>query len=951
MARYEDRPTEGFGYRGSSGSHRGGEHSGSGRGWRGRDSRGRGGSSGYPGRGGSKFYKASYSDDAKENVDKLFNKKYKFECSVHEEWVLPHHTSMFQTREVLIPELEELKEKLNTARDQLDTTEPLSWRKHTNFTNRAGSLVGGLSREYQTEMCTMNWAKMHEILWSFEIISKSAVKYNSVHLCEAPGAFVTSLNHFLKTHRTDCVWKWIAITLNPYHEGNSLTPYSDQDLLMSESKSCWFVGPDNTGDITHWENVVALKEAIKKDMKDSHMVTADGGLSSFSDPNRQEEQLSKLLYCEVVCGLLLLAKEGTLIAKTFTIFEPQTISLLYLLTCCFEEVNFFKAVTSKATNSEHYLVCRRYKGRPAVSKKHWEHLINHYGEDVSATTLFPMESIPKSFISEVIKCAKEFTNYQVKAIETNLDLYDCMTFSEKKQILEERDLTCDKYKTKCYLKKLSRDKAIVPTMLLDGSRLTVVPVVRSDDIVREWLERRSVDSFLAHISHRKQNSDRGSVSDGVPEAKVARISLDPDAALAVKQVLSAVWFDGSKVADKSGVTSMEMEPIDVQWLRSSTSSTYDITKDIQSLEGAKIAKVVNSRFCHNDIVKSLSTTLVQSQIMDSGHVDEHTHISNHMTPGHALLAQDPPFFLTKDGVNFAALDYMTGIVRKSSEVLLFMDLAGAPSGFSHYIYWRRQSLAKGWGLVRVEHPILGPGSVIERLAPWETFQVLGPHNGVDICDSTTIRSLCAGVENYCPDGVHLVVGDVPDVAFGAHSPGEAELLVNQHLLTQFVCALKILGKGGVFVCRCYGLLTRFSAGILFLMYKLFREVTVIKPFTSSPTSSERFIVCRGYHGCKAEVTDKLLDINGAVSALRDEVNEKGVAILEIVPMQVLLEETFHRYLTQSNERVAKYQAKMIQNLEQAFQSPEHLPSVESQQLLCKGTMEILELPAIPTFIS
>ncbi len=62
---------------------------------------------------------------------------------------------MFQTREVLIPELEELKEKLNTARDQLDTTEPLSWRKHTNFTNRAGSLVGGLSREYQTEMCTM----------------------------------------------------------------------------------------------------------------------------------------------------------------------------------------------------------------------------------------------------------------------------------------------------------------------------------------------------------------------------------------------------------------------------------------------------------------------------------------------------------------------------------------------------------------------------------------------------------------------------------------------------------------------------------------------------------------------------------------------------------------------------------------------------------------------------
>ena len=62
---------------------------------------------------------------------------------------------MFQKRDGLLPELEELKEKLNTARDQLDTTEQSSWRKHTNFTNRAGSLVGGLSREYQTEMCTM----------------------------------------------------------------------------------------------------------------------------------------------------------------------------------------------------------------------------------------------------------------------------------------------------------------------------------------------------------------------------------------------------------------------------------------------------------------------------------------------------------------------------------------------------------------------------------------------------------------------------------------------------------------------------------------------------------------------------------------------------------------------------------------------------------------------------
>ena len=75
------------------------------------------------------------------------------------------------------------------------------------------------------------------------------------------------------------------------------------------------------------------------------------------------------------------------------------------------------------------------------------------------------------------------------------------------------------------------------------------------------------ENWYSFSTFTHQSSDRGSVSDGMPEAKVPRISLDPDASLAVKQVLSAVWFDGSKVADKSGVTSMEMEPMDVQWLR------------------------------------------------------------------------------------------------------------------------------------------------------------------------------------------------------------------------------------------------------------------------------------------------------------------------------------------------------------------------------------------------
>ena len=117
-------------------------------------------------------------------------------------------------------------------------------------------------------------------------------------------------------------------------------------------------------------------------------------------------------------------------------------------------------------------------------------------------------------------------------------------------------------------------------------------------------------------------------------------------------------------------------------------------------------------------------------------------------------------------------------------------------------------------MVRAEKPSLGPGRIVEQLAPWETFQVLGPHSGVDICDSVMIKrqgqkkggekcrltekcfslsrcSLCAGIKNYCPDGVHLVVGDVVSVPFGAHPPGHCEFHSKRYFLAQLVCACKV----------------------------------------------------------------------------------------------------------------------------------------------------------------
>ena len=70
----------------------------------------------------------------------------------------------------------------------------------------------------------------------------------------------------------------------------------------------------------------------------SFQVTADGSINCADNPGEQEAAVAQLIYCEAVCALLLLKAGGSLVLKTFTTFEYQMVTLMYLLACCFTEV-------------------------------------------------------------------------------------------------------------------------------------------------------------------------------------------------------------------------------------------------------------------------------------------------------------------------------------------------------------------------------------------------------------------------------------------------------------------------------------------------------------------------------------------------------------------------------------------------------------------------------------
>ena len=71
------------------------------------------------------------------------------------------------------------------------------------FDWQAGLIINTVKRSAYPELCTQAWCKFHEILSSYDVIKpRQNGEFNSLHLCEAPGAFVTSLNHYLQSRTT-----------------------------------------------------------------------------------------------------------------------------------------------------------------------------------------------------------------------------------------------------------------------------------------------------------------------------------------------------------------------------------------------------------------------------------------------------------------------------------------------------------------------------------------------------------------------------------------------------------------------------------------------------------------------------------------------------------------------------------------------------------------------------
>jgi cap2 methyltransferase len=213
-------------------------------------------------------------------------------------------------------------------------------------------------------MLTIAWLKMFEML-SF-IQDKGFLPaggpLRTAHVCEAPGGFICATNHFLQTKLQNVRWTWTALSLNPWYEGSD--EMVDSDAFIVKSLPNWEFGADNTGNIMNKDNILAFRrKALEVSLVD--LITGDGGIGCDENPEEQERMTGRLVMYEVIAGIGVLKPGGCMIIKMFTTFTPCSFACVAFIASLFRRCYMLKPATSKASNSEIYVVGCDFLGLPS----------------------------------------------------------------------------------------------------------------------------------------------------------------------------------------------------------------------------------------------------------------------------------------------------------------------------------------------------------------------------------------------------------------------------------------------------------------------------------------------------------------------------------------------------------------------------------------------------------
>ena len=238
--------------------------------------------------------------------------------------------------------------------------------------------------------------KLWEMILYFDLIPNSDT-FTSAHLAEGPGSFIQATILFrdllaklkkIKTSKND---KYYAVTLHSDNEHllmeKEFINYYDKEkpkrLHILETvnkkeiktqKGGVRTGNVTDGDITNLHTINLFGGAQKGGegfSEEADLITADGGFD-WKNENLQEQEAYRLIFGQILTALKTQKSGGHFVLKIFETYTENTIKLLELLRLFYTEVYICKPFTSRISNSEKYIVCKKFNKKSftiPISKK------------------------------------------------------------------------------------------------------------------------------------------------------------------------------------------------------------------------------------------------------------------------------------------------------------------------------------------------------------------------------------------------------------------------------------------------------------------------------------------------------------------------------------------------------------------------------------------------------
>lgn len=182
-----------------------------------------------------------------------------------------------------------------------------------------------------------------------------------------PGDFIRSTSLWLTINAPNSKYDWKA---NSLIADDAL---EDRFNLIRDNPTKWMMSDKMNGDVTRKENINIIKYNLKN--WKPNLYTSDLGFRMNNKFEEEEEHLACNIG-QILLGLEILAPGGIMITKQFTIFTKISRVILLLLKKIFSQVWVVKPQTSKADNSEIYIISINYKPDIEITKKFRNHDFN-----------------------------------------------------------------------------------------------------------------------------------------------------------------------------------------------------------------------------------------------------------------------------------------------------------------------------------------------------------------------------------------------------------------------------------------------------------------------------------------------------------------------------------------------------------------------------------------------